>query len=189
MPLQAAHTAAPLLHCSSPTAAAAVTAAAAAASCHVRCTTFLPLQAALTLLCCHGLRLAVSPQLLLLLPLLLLCRFVCRTIVCTAYLPSPGLEPAPAPLALANHQLSLLRRSCFYQAQPEQCGSILELSADVGPQFRRGSTADRPHTSRLSLSPNSRVTVMSYQDRQLLRSNIGVAYPGAIHTLRFNILS
>ena len=102
LPLQAAHTAAPLLHCSSPTAAAAVTAAAAAASCHVRCTTFLPLQAALTLLCCHGLRLAVSPQLLLLLPLLLLCRFVCRTIVCTAYLPSPGLEPAPAPLALAN---------------------------------------------------------------------------------------
>ena len=92
----------PLLRCSSPTAAAAVTAAAAAASCHVRCTTFLPLQAALTLLCCHGLRLAVSPQLLLLLPLLLLCRFVCRTIVCTAYLPSPGLEPAPAPLALAN---------------------------------------------------------------------------------------
>ena len=38
-----------------------------------------------------------------------------------------------------------------------QHGSILELSADTNLQFGRGSTADRPHTSRLPLSTNCSV--------------------------------
>ena len=146
MPLQAAHTAAPLLHCSSPTAAAAVTAAAAAASCHVRCTTFLPLQAALTLLCCHGLRLAVSPQLLLLLPLLLLCRFVCRTIVCTAYLPSPGLEPAPTPLALANQHYPA-KQGLFPGSKPSQ--DSLAASLSIVRTLVHSSDEDPRQTGRI----------------------------------------
>ena len=55
----------------------------------------------------------------------------------------------------------------FYQAHLWMCVNIIGLSADANPQFRRGSVADSPHTSPLSLSSNSRVTVMSYQDRQI----------------------
>ena len=90
-----------------------------------------------------------------------------RTIVCTAVLPSPGLKLATAPLALANQQLSLLGRACFNQAQPGQRGSILVLNADANPLFRRGSTADRPHTSQLSLSTNCSVTAPPYRGQQL----------------------
>ena len=68
---------------------AALTAAPHAAGCSVAA----PLRwAALTDLATS----AAAPLLLLLL------QVVCRTIVCTAYLPSLGLEPAPTPLALAN---------------------------------------------------------------------------------------
>ena len=52
----------------------------------------------------------------------------------------------------------------FYQAHLWMLVDIIELSADTNPQFRRGYMADNPHTSRLSLSSNSKVTVMSYQD-------------------------
>ena len=48
-----------------------------------------------------------------LLLLLLLLRILGWTIVCSATLPSPGLELATAQLALANQQLSLLGRTCF----------------------------------------------------------------------------
>ena len=51
------------------------------------------------------------------------------------------------------------RHDLFNQAQPGQCGSILEHSVDPNPQFGQGSMADRPHTSRLSLSTNCSVTV------------------------------
>ena len=104
--------------------------------------------------------------LLLLLLLLLLQLILGRTIVCTAVLPLPGLKLATAPLALANQQLSLLGRACFNQAQPGQRGSILELCADTNPQFGRGSTADRLHTSRLSFSTNCSVTAPCCRGRQ-----------------------
>ena len=101
---------------------------------------------------------ALLPLLVLL--LLLLLRILGRTRVCSAILPSPGLELLFAPLALANQQLSLLCtvQDLFNQAQPGQHGSILELSADANLQFGRGSTADRSHTSQLSLSTNCSVT-------------------------------
>ena len=57
------------------------------------------------------------------------------------------------------------RQDLFNQAQPGQRGSILEHSADANPQFGRGSTADRPHTSRLSLSTNCSVTAPRYRGR------------------------
>ena len=107
---------------------------------------------------------AAAAQLLL----LLLLGILGRTIVCNAVLPSPGLElGTSAPLALANQQLSLLGRACFNQAQPGQRGITLELSVDANPQFGRGSTADRPHTSRLSLSTNCSVTVPCDRGRHL----------------------
>ena len=49
----------------------------------------------------------------------------------------------------------------FYQVHLWQWVNIIELNAAANPQFRRGSMTDSPCTSRLSLSFNSRVTVMS----------------------------
>ena len=54
----------------------------------------------------------------------------------------------------------------FYQVHLWQWVNIIELNAAANPQFRRGSMTDSPCTSRLSLSFNSRVTVMSCQDWQ-----------------------
>ena len=51
--------------------------------------------------------------------LLLLLQVVCRTIVCTAYLPSPGLEPAPTPLALANQHYPA-KQDLFPGSKPSQ---------------------------------------------------------------------
>ena len=59
----------------------------------------------------------------------------------------------------------LARQDLLNQAQPVQRGSILELSADANPQFGRGSTAERPHTSRLSLSTNCSITAPRYRGR------------------------
>ena len=54
----------------------------------------------------------------------------------------------------------------FYQVHLWQWVNIIELNAAANPQFRRGSVTDSPRTSRLSLSFNRRVTVMSCQDWQ-----------------------
>ena len=59
------------------------------------------------------------------------------------------------------------RQDLFHQAQPGQCGSILEHSVGANPQFGQGSSADRPHTSRLSLSANCSVTAPCYRSRQV----------------------
>ena len=62
----------------------------------------------------------------LLLLLLLLLQDLGRTIVCSAVLPSPGLELTTTPLALANQQLSLLGRTCF--TRPSQDSVAYEKS-------------------------------------------------------------
>ena len=150
--------AAPLSSCSAPTVQ--ITAVAAALLCSadaaVGCQAAAPSAAGCS--SCSAARAAPSCS-----TLLLRIMGSTFTIVCSAVLPLPGLELATAPLALANQQLSLRGRTClvFNQVQPEQCGSmgsILEHSVGTNPQFGQGSTADRLHTSRLSLSPNCSVT-------------------------------
>ena len=96
------------------------------------------------------------------------CRCCCCWSWARAVLPLPGLELATALLALTNQQLSMLGRACFNQAHPGQRGSTLELNVDANPQFRWGSTADRPHKSRLSFSTNCSVTAPTTGAEMLL---------------------
>ena len=66
-------------------------------------------------------------MLLQLLLLLLLLQDLGRTIVCSAVLPSPGLELTTTPLALANQQLSLLGRTCFTRPSQDSVAASLNI--------------------------------------------------------------
>ena len=50
-----------------------------------------------------------------------------RTIVCSAVLPSPGLELMTTPLALANQQLSLIGRTCLMRPGQDSVAASLSL--------------------------------------------------------------
>ena len=56
-----------------------------------------------------------------------LLRMLGRTIVCSAVLPSPGLELSTALLALANQQLSLLGRTCLTRPCQDSMAASLSL--------------------------------------------------------------
>ena len=90
-----------------------------------------------------------------------------RKIVCTPVFPRQDLNSRPHHWHQSNIT-DIDSRACMVPRH-RQVGEFnqahLELNTDANPQFRRGSMADSPCTSRLSLSSNSRVTVMSYQDR------------------------
>ena len=58
---------------------------------------------------------------------LLLLQDLGRTIVCSAALPSPGLELTTAPLALANQQLSLLGRTCYTRPSQDSIAASLSI--------------------------------------------------------------
>ena len=81
----------------------------------------------------------------LLLLLLLLLQDLGRTIVCSAVLPSPGLELTTTPLALANQQLSLLGRTCF--TRPSQDSVAASLS--IVQTLIRSSDEDLWQTGRI----------------------------------------
>ena len=82
---------------------------------------------------------------LLQLLLLLLLQDLGRTIVCSAVLPSPGLELTTTPLALANQQLSLLGRTCF--TRPSQDSVAASLS--IVQTLIRSSDEDLWQTGRI----------------------------------------